>query len=167
MPPMVLLLHELPDGSSHYDLMLARSADAQPDQRVLITFRLTDRIDLARPSAAGPVELLAVRLADHRAAYLAYEGPVHAGADSTTLHAAAVSTHPDSSMGVRGRVRRLAAGTCRIEALTPAHARFRIRFAADAPLIIHANAEPASRAHPLRESTWRLRITLDSTPAQP
>lgn len=68
MFPMVLLLHELPDGSSHFDWMLARDA-AGP----LVTFRVTERID------AGVRAFVATRLPDHRRVYLTYEGDVSGG----------------------------------------------------------------------------------------
>lgn len=83
MPACVLLLHELPDGSSHYDWLLSRAGGGS-----LVTFRLFERLDLY-PVPAFRAE----RLADHREAYLTYEGPIAGG---------------------RGRVRRLASGTCRI-----------------------------------------------------
>ncbi len=68
MPRAVLLRHDLPDGSSHYDWMIQRAGG--PD-RPLATFRVRDRIDHSKPP-----EFPAERLADHRAAYLQYEGPV-------------------------------------------------------------------------------------------
>ncbi|CAG1001151.1 hypothetical protein PHYC_02894 [Phycisphaerales bacterium] len=70
MPETVLLQHDLPDGSSHFDWMIQRD-----DPRAgLITFRLQDRID--HPSCGG---FDARRLPDHRAAYLTFEGPVAGG----------------------------------------------------------------------------------------
>src|SRR5262245_48918907 len=96
MARMVLLLHELPDGSSHYDWMIQKpsvpvvgavrgtGAEPGPEERCLITFRVTERIDL--PQVQG---FLAERLADHRYAYLDYEGPIS---------------------GNRGSVRRMAEG---------------------------------------------------------
>lgn len=68
MFPMALLLHELPDGSSHFDWMLARDETGP-----LVTFRVADRIDLGVPAFA------ATRLADHRRIYLTYEGEVSGG----------------------------------------------------------------------------------------
>jgi hypothetical protein len=62
----VLLLHELPDGSSHYDWMIQR-----PGRGQLITFRLSQRIDQAPPH-----QFLGQRLPDHRPEYLGYEGEV-------------------------------------------------------------------------------------------
>jgi hypothetical protein len=78
----VQLLHELPDGSWHIDWMIARDPDgAQP----LISFRLASRVDELDPHE----RISTTRLADHRPAYLDYEGPIS---------------------GNRGEVRRLCAG---------------------------------------------------------
>jgi hypothetical protein len=66
MNPAVLLKHELPDGSSHYDWMIQR-----PGRGQLITFRLDKRIDMAPPE-----HFVGKRLPDHRPEYLAYEGEV-------------------------------------------------------------------------------------------
>jgi hypothetical protein len=93
MNPSVLLLHELPDGSSHYDWMIQRPAKAAG----LITFRVLERID-----REGAVHFSAVRLPDHRAEYLTYEG--------------AVSRN-------RGRVSRVAEGRLEIE--VDVHGHFR------------------------------------------
>ncbi|MEE9131612.1 MAG: hypothetical protein V3T84_16475 [Phycisphaerales bacterium] len=79
----VQLLHELPDGTSHVDWMIARDrAGREP----LISFRLPRRIDELKPGQCMAAE----RIADHRPAYLDYEGRVS---------------------GERGSVRRLAWGT--------------------------------------------------------
>jgi hypothetical protein len=65
----VQLLHELPDGTSHVDWMIARDrAGREP----LISFRLQRRIDELKPGQ----RMAAERIADHRPAYLDYEGPV-------------------------------------------------------------------------------------------
>jgi hypothetical protein len=67
--PTVLLRHDLPDKTWHVDWMLARDSQAK---EALITFRL-DRplFELARG-----MHLEAKRIADHRPAYLDYQGPV-------------------------------------------------------------------------------------------
>ena len=62
----VLLRHELPDGSAHFDWMIQRAGG-------LVTFRVSERIDL------GLGGFRAERLPDHREAYLEYEGPVSGG----------------------------------------------------------------------------------------
>ncbi len=67
--PTVQLLHVLADGSSHVDWMIAQDSRGRDP---LITFRLSERID--ETARGGRIE--ARRLADHRARYLTYEGPV-------------------------------------------------------------------------------------------
>ena len=88
---MVLLRHELLDGSWHFDWLIepssANAAPGGPDDRVLLAFRIAHRLDLGPPS-----EFRAERLANHRRLYLDYEGEIAGG---------------------RGRVTRVAAGTCR------------------------------------------------------
>lgn len=105
MGACVLLLHELSDGDSHYDWLIDPGEGGQggeasggsprgdPDERVLIAFRLSERIDLALPRSFE-----AVRMADHRRLYLSYEGPLSGG---------------------RGHVRRLATGWMRVERSAP------------------------------------------------
>ena len=63
--PTVLLRHSLPDGSHHFDWMLARD-----DSGSLLTFRLDEDISLGCQRFSGP------RLPEHRRRYLEYEGPV-------------------------------------------------------------------------------------------
>lgn len=91
---MVLLLHNLRDGSSHYDWMIQRPASASRSSGAaeggLITFRITDRIDLCGVAKGGKVvDFLAERIGDHRPEYLTFEGELTGG---------------------RGSVRRIAAG---------------------------------------------------------
>ena len=74
----VLLWHECPPdyrGGSHWDLMLEREGVA--DERRLATWALSE-LPAGWPDAAdgAPTEVEAVALADHRAAYLDYEGPI-------------------------------------------------------------------------------------------
>ncbi|MCC6659431.1 MAG: hypothetical protein IT437_00960 [Phycisphaerales bacterium] len=64
MAATVLLRHDTPDGSAHWDWMIQRLGGG------LTTFRVAVRIDL------GPACFGAERLPDHREAYLTYEGPV-------------------------------------------------------------------------------------------
>lgn len=68
MPPIrptVLLRHTLPDGSFHFDWMLARDDDGP-----LRTFRLETDI------SAGCEQFVGTSLPDHRRRYLDYEGPI-------------------------------------------------------------------------------------------
>jgi hypothetical protein len=66
MPRYVVLRHDCPPGfgkPSHWDVMLERDG-------VLLSWSM---LDLPTPGDAG---VAATRLADHRVAYLDYEGPV-------------------------------------------------------------------------------------------
>jgi hypothetical protein len=94
----VLLKHELPDGSSHFDWLLERAG--HPDLG-LVTFRVQ-----VRPDENTASHFEAVRLADHRREYLTYEGPISGG---------------------RGRVIRLASGACAMDE-TPGRLSIRFRF---------------------------------------
>ena len=79
MPRFVVLRHEMPDGSaraSHFDLMLEHGQS-------LRTWAVA-----GLPSVGQ--ELQAEELADHRLAYLDYEGEVSAGRGSVTRAAAGV-----------------------------------------------------------------------------
>jgi hypothetical protein len=69
MGATVLLRHDLPDGTSHFDWMVQRA----PGQG-LITFRVQERIDLQSPQV-----FTCERLPDHREVYLEYEGPISGG----------------------------------------------------------------------------------------
>src|SRR5262245_25239921 len=65
----VVLRHDLPAGSHHFDWMLASDAAGQAP---LITFRLE-----TPPWTIGPRQSTsAKRIADHRPGYLDYQGPV-------------------------------------------------------------------------------------------
>jgi hypothetical protein len=74
----VQFLHDLPDGSSHVDWMIARDpAGEEP----LISFRVQRRIDELPPGQRA----IAERIADHRPAYLEYEGPISGDRGSIRL----------------------------------------------------------------------------------
>lgn len=90
MTRAVLLRHEMPNGTGHFDLLIElpeerRSADA--GERTLLAFRADARIDLLAPGSRADAQ----RIPDHRALYLEFEGDITGG---------------------RGRVTRLAAGAC-------------------------------------------------------
>lgn len=90
MPRTVLLKHTLPDGTWHYDWLIARDGDEDgTGAGPTIAFRVDERIDEPGHSKA----ILVDRLTDHRPLYLTYTGPVSGG---------------------RGSVERLAEGTCRV-----------------------------------------------------
>ena len=85
MPRAILLLHRTPDGDSHYDWLLAPGDDPrEPDDRILISFRVADRID--RMPAEQVFE--AERMADHRQRYLTCEGEISSGRGSVERIAA-------------------------------------------------------------------------------
>ncbi|HYE01720.1 MAG TPA: hypothetical protein VD963_00655 [Phycisphaerales bacterium] len=70
----VVLRHQLPDGSGHYDWMFE-----VPGRAGLVTFRINEV-----PEPRGPGVLRATPLGDHRAVYLDYEGPVTGGRGSVS-----------------------------------------------------------------------------------
>ena len=91
-PRCVLLRHDEPDGSWHFDLMIKRppqggsprsgsDADDSPGTQGLLTFRIRARIDLPA-SRGGRLNFDATRLPDHRQRYLEYEGPISGGRGS-------------------------------------------------------------------------------------
>jgi hypothetical protein len=129
MPRAVLIRHELPDGSFHYDWMIQRPGG--PD-RPLMAFRVGDRID----GGVAP-EFLAQRLADHRPAYLDYEGAVP---------------------GDRGRVLRLAAGTMAIIAETPERVVVEGRL---------GSASGRFEGSPVDGTAWRFRFTPEGAEPSP
>ena len=85
--PTVVLLHTLPDGSHHFDWMIARD---DTDSGPLQTWRCPRRVD-----AMGIGEsIMLTPLPDHRRAYLRKEGPL------------------DPKNGIdRGHVKRVQSGT--------------------------------------------------------
>lgn len=94
----MLLLHELPDGSRHYDWLVERDGDSAAG---LVTFRVGERID------AAPARFEAVRIADHRREYLSYEGPVSGGRGVVTRVAEGeirIETDGAEGFGARGRL---------------------------------------------------------------
>ena len=106
MAPMVLLRHTLPDGTWHYDWLLARSAPPADPGTVepagaagmLLSFRIGHR-----PDDPAVHTIAADHLGDHRVAYLTFEGDVSGG---------------------RGRVDRVASGWCRVIQENPEHVEF-------------------------------------------
>lgn len=66
------LLHTLPDGSSHVDLLVSLKQAVSPEERCLAAFRLDRPPWEIRPGETA----CATRLPPHRARYLAYEGPI-------------------------------------------------------------------------------------------
>lgn len=107
MPAWVLLRHDLPDGTWHWDwlLELAGPEDApraDPDARTLFSLRLPASLgnDWTPDQVAPGVAFSAHRLPDHRRLYLSFEGEIS---------------------GNRGRVSRRAAGHFDLITHTPVH----------------------------------------------
>jgi hypothetical protein len=92
--PTVQLLHELPDGSSHVDWMLAMDAAGE---RPLLTFRLDGRVD----ELSGRRSLLAEHIGDHRPAYLTYEGLVSGDRGTVTRLRAGIIENWREAPGMR------------------------------------------------------------------
>lgn len=97
----VVLLHTLPDGSSHFDWLLERPAAEGGEPGGLMAWRL-EQFPGARCAAVR-----AERMEDHRRIYLEYEGPVSGG---------------------RGSVRRVVEGQWLPVAESEDGAEFRVRF---------------------------------------
>ncbi len=118
MGAMVLLRHELPDESAHFDWLLQRDgavAGGTEGRPGLISFRVSQRPD---QGAVG--ELVGLRLPDHRDVYLTYEGPVSG--------APLAPGAPSGSLADRGRITRVAAGACRVLSDQPDRLEFEARF---------------------------------------
>jgi len=71
MPAVVLLLHQQPDGSSHFDWLIARPGCPGDS---LLSYRVG-----TRPDDPGCSALTAEPIPDHRPFYLTYEGPITGG----------------------------------------------------------------------------------------
>lgn len=134
MGRMALLRHDLAGGEWHYDWLLEpEDAPDGADARVLIAFRLHRRPDAAGLNAGEG--LPAERLAEHRRRYLDYEGKIS---------------------GDRGRVVRLASGTCRVTHATAD----RVEFTCD-----WGRGEVRWRAEPAPPDQWRL-IIIEASPGR-
>ena len=85
MPVWVLLRHELPDGSWHWDWLLEpgpapADADRSPDARTLISFRVPSSVGIDwTPDQPTPQPISAIRLPEHRRLYLKFEGQLAGG----------------------------------------------------------------------------------------
>jgi hypothetical protein len=118
MPRFVLLLHALPDGTSHHDLLLERG-------EALAAWRLPAPLVRLPPEGAE-----AERLKDHRTVYLAHEGEVRGGRG--TVRRVDEGTYETEAWGAdRVRVRvagRVARGTLVLEGALTGGATWRARF---------------------------------------
>lgn len=135
MARTVVLRHDLPDGTHHYDWLIEpmgvsppttpRLSAPDPDQRVLIAWRLA-----IPPTDAIDTTLQAERLPPHRRLYLDYEGTI---------------------AGNRGSVRRVAEGT--IEIVRDSAEGF------EAEAVFGADCLRVS-ASPEQHNMWRMALTL-------
>jgi hypothetical protein len=69
--PLALLLHELPDGSRHVDLLLGSSPAPGADERTVTCWRADRRVDRLASGASVDLE----RIEDHRGLYLRLREP--------------------------------------------------------------------------------------------
>ncbi len=69
MHTSVILIHNLPDGSSHFDWLVDRP-ELQSEHR-LLAFRCQHR-----PDSTDHSDFQAIKLPNHRAIYLTYEGQI-------------------------------------------------------------------------------------------
>lgn len=117
MPEAVLLHHLNAESGDHYDWLLA-PADGPygPDERVLIAFRVDDRID----GVGAGADFEALRIADHRWLYLSYEGEIAGG---------------------RGRVERVARGIWRPRMIEAALITGEIEWGGRAPALFEGRRD--------------------------
>ena len=86
-----VVLHHTGMGAEHWDLLLQ-----VPGRERLLTWRVA--IPPEKWAAAGDSEIAATRIADHRAIYLTYEGPIlgesRAGEARRQRHCQGAGTNP-------------------------------------------------------------------------
>lgn len=131
MTRYVLLRHELPDGSWHFDwLMDPGGAGQDPDERRLIAFRTPQP-----PESVDASRFVARRMPDHRLLYLEFEGPL-------------------SGTG-RGAVQRVIAGLCEIHRRTDRRIEVTLHPPGRSPVsLVGESMEPAPGVEPNR---WEFR----------
>jgi hypothetical protein len=127
----VVLRHDLPDGSHHFDWLLDPAKEAadphrtDPDARVLIAWRMG-----ARPDAALPAEMAAERLPPHRNIYLTFEGAISGGRGEVARVRAGLAEvladEPDRFEAIAD----FGAGAVRISGTPATDGRWRLRLAA-------------------------------------
>jgi len=104
MVEMVLLRHDLPDGSHHFDWLIDRlyaapgqnlvERPSDPEERSLLAFRVSVRIDLPKIR-----QFVAQRLPDHRRHYLVYQGPIGDGKRGSVVRLAAGDVRKIDELG--------------------------------------------------------------------
>ncbi|MGP1273669.1 MAG: hypothetical protein ACTS22_10085 [Phycisphaerales bacterium] len=129
MPRTVLLEHALPDGSSHFDWLIARTEVIANDERTLVSFRVAERLDRLTSG-----ETTAERLPDHRGVYVRYEGEIG---------------------GDRGAVKRVAEGEATVHVDAPGEFSASVQWRGGASVCI--DAAPVCGA-PGRADAWLLTI---------
>ena len=136
----VLLEHTLPDGSAHFDWLIERPQD--PREHRMISFRCQhDPLELEHSA-----RWIGVRLPDHRAHYIDYEGPIS---------------------GDRGSVRRVWRAECMLHEESPDAVEISLRTTLDQSDRASSNRNapvPATDPWPIRrtvvqnaDGTWTLR----------
>ena len=136
MPRYVLLWHEMPpdaDRASHWDFMLEREGVLWTWTLETLPATWREQCGLSYDDAS--VEVMALRLGDHRLEYLEYEGPVS---------------------GDRGNVERVAAGE--FTWIRDGEDRFELTLGGNliSNVALTPNRESAAAASAARETFWRL-----------
>lgn len=138
MTRFVLLRHELPDGSWHFDWLLDPGGPRQhPDERRLLAFRTRQR-----PEVAGAEGFGAQQLPDHRLLYLDFEGEL-----------------PGAT---RGKVQRLMQGDCDLRRPAPGRLEVTLRPEGRPPVSLEgrqASAEPGDDL-----PRWQFRLMAGDGP---
>lgn len=98
--PMALLLHELPDGTRHYDLLLAAQPKVAEEDRVVPTWRCAEDPLVLPPGAACPAE----RIGPHRGLYLTLDHPRSLQGPRGVVHPVHRGWHRAVSEGVEIQV---------------------------------------------------------------
>lgn len=164
--PRAVLLHHLEDAaetgffdhSCHWDLLLERGAGSSAAfepagaaaEHCLVAFRLDEPLNLLEIA-----EFRAVRIRDHRAAYLDYEGPLPAPRALPAARSASPTAVAAQASSARGAVTRVWTATCWIHFESPEALDFTIeqngmtaRFTGERM----AHPDPRSSAAPGRHS---------------
>ena len=140
MTRFVVLRHELPDGSWHFDWLLDPGGPREhPDERRLVSFRT-----LERPDLCGGAGFEARQMPDHRLLYLDFEGEL-------------------SGSG-RGRVARIVHGLCELHRAGPEGLEVTLHPDGGSPVSLKGVRSPATPGEALPR--WKFRL-LESQGQQP
>jgi len=151
----VVLRHDLPDGSWHYDLLLELRPGTRDDRRLAAlrlmpasgphTITIAPGIEIDHEHDERSTGCRCTRLPDHRGLYLTFEG---------------------SLTGGRGRVRRVAQGACLVKRCNAEIILSRIDLG-EGWRSLHArrvHADAAAAQNRGRESEYDMLVTLDTAP---